>query len=185
MDEAIFTPWEHVSRIRSKGAFNNWGFVQEVCKLVKLIALKSIQKNNTVVWSCQQHDLTIIREFHYLDFVIIFLPVCEWPSLAVLCSVEAYPDDLFILLLDRPGYSEGDTCGVKICNRVSRHAFRLYIKFELAIYVKKSVPCPIELRSHILMVLSLLVVINVSFLGLMTRLVIVSLCPLNILMTLF
>lgn len=42
-----------------------------------------------------------------------------------------------------------------------------------------------ELRSQILIVLSLLVVIKVSFLGLMTRLVIVSVCPLNIFMTLF
>ena len=72
-----------------------------------------------------------------------------------------------------------------LSNRISRHIFCLYIQFEFALYIIIRVHWPLELMFQMHIVLPLLVVRNQSSFGFIIRLVMLSVCPLNIFITLF
>lgn len=181
----VLAAWQNELGVGSEGALDDWGLVEEGGEFVEFVTFEGVKHDDAVIRGGQEHEFSIVWEFHDLNFVVVFAPVCEGASLAVFGAVETYPDYLFVLLLYGPGYSKGDTSGVKIGDGVGGHGLWVDVEFEVTFWMCYVLPWELELIFQIRMVLSLLVVRKVSSLGFITKLVIVSRCPLNIFMTLF
>lgn len=133
MHYTIFTARNNIVRIGGEIAFYYRGFIQKICDLAYLCALKRIQNYDTVIWGSQKNSFSIITESHNFDLVVVFAPISKRSGLASLQSIEANSHNLFVFLLFRPGYPESDSCGIKASYGAGWHTYSFHIQLKIAL----------------------------------------------------
>lgn len=120
VDWPIFTTWNNIFSVRSKGTLYYWWLVQEISQNIFLFSFISVQKYNHVISCSNQYKISTITKFHYLYLTIfIKFPVTEWPSLALLCTKKAYSCIGFLRWHFTPSSCKNKTTWVITCNRIS------------------------------------------------------------------